>query len=151
MFDIGFFELIIIGILALLVLGPERLPTAARTAGVWIGRIKQSFGAIQQEVNQQLHMEDMQRQLEENRRKLEDTLRQQEQSIMDTKPAAESTPTANASTNTDSAVNTGTDDPLSNQSESSEKIAADEMTPIEPKPSVLDEGPFGTTEPERKG
>lgn len=145
MFDIGFFELIIIGILALLVLGPERLPTAARTAGVWIGRIKQSFGAIQQEVNQQLHMEDMQRQLEENRRKLEDTLRQQEQSIMETKPAT------NAPTNTGSAENTDTDDSLSNKSESLEKIVADEMTPIEPKPSALDEGPFGTTEPERKG
>ncbi|MDX1320520.1 MAG: Sec-independent protein translocase protein TatB, partial [Oceanospirillum sp.] len=81
MFDIGFFELIVIGILALLVLGPERLPKAARTAGMWIGRIKQGFSSIQQEVNQQLHMEEMQKQLEENRRKLEETLRKQEQTI----------------------------------------------------------------------
>lgn len=90
MFDIGFFELILIGILALLVLGPERLPKAARTAGVWIGRVKQSFSSIQQEVNQQLHMEDMQRQLEENRRKLEETLRKQEQDIMQAEPAKQS-------------------------------------------------------------
>ena len=37
MFDIGFLELLICGVIALLVLGPERLPTAARAAGRWIG------------------------------------------------------------------------------------------------------------------
>lgn len=129
MFDIGFFELIIIGVLALLVLGPERLPTVARTTGVWIGRIKQSFSAIQQEVNQQLNMEDLQRQLEENRRKLEDTLHQQEKSILEPKPddaftvsnLSENTPainidadhvsiktTGNEMTSTDSETTSGT-------------------------------------------
>ncbi len=107
MFDIGFLELIVIGVLALLVLGPERLPTAARTTGVWIGRIKQSFSAIQQEVNQQLNMEDLQRQLEENRRKLEDTLQQQEQSILEPKPDDAFT-ASNLSENT-STVNTEAD------------------------------------------
>ena len=38
MFDIGFWELTIIGVVALLVIGPERLPRVARTAGLWLGR-----------------------------------------------------------------------------------------------------------------
>ena len=38
MFDIGFSELILIGVVALLVIGPERLPVAARVAGLWVGR-----------------------------------------------------------------------------------------------------------------
>lgn len=38
MLDIGFLELMLIGIVGLLVLGPERLPRAARTTGMWIGK-----------------------------------------------------------------------------------------------------------------
>ncbi|MCM2321560.1 MAG: Sec-independent protein translocase protein TatB, partial [Pseudomonas sp.] len=39
MFDVGFSELLLVALVALLVLGPERLPGAARTAGLWIGRL----------------------------------------------------------------------------------------------------------------
>jgi sec-independent protein translocase protein TatB len=46
MFGISFSELLLVGLVALLVLGPERLPGAARTAGLWIGRLKRSFNAI---------------------------------------------------------------------------------------------------------
>jgi len=46
MFDIGFSELLMVGLVALLVLGPERLPGAARAAGLWAGRIKRSFTSI---------------------------------------------------------------------------------------------------------
>ncbi|WP_417598693.1 Sec-independent protein translocase protein TatB [Oceanospirillum sp.] len=123
MFDIGFFELIVIGILALLVLGPERLPKAARTAGMWIGRIKQGLSSIQQEVNQQLHMEEMQKQLEENRRKLEETLRKQEQTITDS---------------------TGPQPASSGEPVDSGQSAADTETPtVQVRPE--DEGPFGST------
>jgi sec-independent protein translocase protein TatB len=48
MFDIGFSELVLVGVVALVVLGPERLPGAVRTASLWIGRIKRSFLAIKQ-------------------------------------------------------------------------------------------------------
>ena len=40
MFDIGFSELVLTALVALIVFGPERLPQAARTAGLWIGRFK---------------------------------------------------------------------------------------------------------------
>jgi Tat protein translocase TatB subunit len=50
MFEIGFTELLLVGIVALIVLGPDRLPGAVRTAGLWIGRIKRSFSAIKADV-----------------------------------------------------------------------------------------------------
>ncbi|WP_051206347.1 Sec-independent protein translocase protein TatB [Oceanospirillum maris] len=132
MFDIGFFELIVIGILALLVLGPERLPKAARTAGMWIGRIKQGVSSIQQEVNQQLHIEEMQRQLEDNRRKLEETLRQQEQSITESSgPKASSIPESKNTDNKDTAAD-------------SEPVDKPEVIKVRPE----DEGPFGTSAPD---
>jgi len=63
MFGISFSELLLIGFVALLVLGPERLPGAARTAGLWIGRLKRSFSAIRTEVERELGADDIRRQL----------------------------------------------------------------------------------------
>ncbi len=54
MFGISFSELLLVGLVALLVLGPERLPGAARTAGLWVGRLKRSFNAIKQEVEREI-------------------------------------------------------------------------------------------------
>ena len=53
MFDIGFAELIIIAIVGLLVIGPERLPGAIRTGSAWLGRIKRGFNDIKREVEQE--------------------------------------------------------------------------------------------------
>ncbi|MCP8462962.1 Sec-independent protein translocase protein TatB [Pseudomonas sp. ZM23] len=63
MFGISFSELLLVGLVALLVLGPERLPGAARTAGLWIGRLKRSFNAIKQEVERELGADEIRRQL----------------------------------------------------------------------------------------
>ena len=63
MFDISFSELLLVGLVALLVLGPERLPGAARTAGLWIGRLKRSFNAIKQEVEREIGADEIRRQL----------------------------------------------------------------------------------------
>ncbi|TWI54155.1 sec-independent protein translocase protein TatB [Pseudomonas duriflava] len=63
MFGIGFSELVLIGLVALLVLGPERLPGAARTAGLWIGRLKRSFNTIRQEVEREIGADEIRRQL----------------------------------------------------------------------------------------
>ncbi|MCD5982919.1 Sec-independent protein translocase protein TatB [Pseudomonas sp. CDFA 610] len=63
MFGISFSELLLIGLVALLVLGPERLPGAARTAGLWIGRLKRSFNAIKQEVEREIGADEIRRQL----------------------------------------------------------------------------------------
>jgi sec-independent protein translocase protein TatB len=62
MFGISFSELLLVG-LVLLVLGPERLPGAARTAGLWVGRLKRSFNAIKQEVEREIGADEIRRQL----------------------------------------------------------------------------------------
>ena len=72
MFDIGFFELVLVALVGLLVLGPTRLPQALRQGGLWLGRIKRSLQQVRQdierevgadEIRQQLHNEDIMRQL----------------------------------------------------------------------------------------
>ena len=63
MFGINFSELLLVGLVALLVLGPERLPGAARTAGLWVGRLKRSFNAIKAEVEREIGADEIRRQL----------------------------------------------------------------------------------------
>lgn len=63
MFDIGFAELIIISVVALLVIGPERLPGAVRTASVWLGRLRRGFNDIKREVQQELHNDEVMQEL----------------------------------------------------------------------------------------
>lgn len=63
MFDIGFVELLICGIIALLVLGPERLPTAARAAGRWIGGARRMVSQFSAELDRQLKAEELREEL----------------------------------------------------------------------------------------
>ncbi|MDX1553507.1 MAG: Sec-independent protein translocase protein TatB [Marinobacter sp.] len=63
MFDIGFVELLICGIIALLVLGPERLPTAARAAGRWIGGARRMVSQFSSELDRQLKAEELREEL----------------------------------------------------------------------------------------
>lgn len=66
MFDIGFWELGLIGVVALLVIGPERLPDVARTAGKWIGRARRLINSVQSEINAEVSKADeLKRLLEE--------------------------------------------------------------------------------------
>ena len=76
MFDIGFLELMFIGVVGLLVLGPERLPRAARTAGLWIGKIKRTATGMQREISAQLEAEDLRQKLNEQQKKLDESVRQ---------------------------------------------------------------------------
>jgi len=63
MFDIGFAELLVIGVVALLVIGPERLPQTVRTASLWLNRIRRGFNDIKQEIQQELHNDEVMREL----------------------------------------------------------------------------------------
>lgn len=63
MFDIGFQELLLVAIVALLVLGPERLPGALRTLGLWMGRMRRSFNAVKNEIEREIGMDEIRRQL----------------------------------------------------------------------------------------
>lgn len=109
MFDIGFTELLLVGLVALVVLGPERLPGAVRTAGLWVGRLKRSFSNIKAEVEREIGADEIRRQLHNER--ILDLEREMKQSIMPpasttSSPAASTpatTPAAEAAVSADSA------------------------------------------------
>ena len=67
MFDIGFMEMLLVGLVALVVLGPERLPGAVRTTGLWVGRLKRSFSNIKAEVEREIGADEIRRQLHNER------------------------------------------------------------------------------------
>ena len=59
MFDIGFWELCLVGLVSLLVIGPEKLPKAARVAGFWIGKTRNMVASVKAEIKEELHAEEM--------------------------------------------------------------------------------------------
>jgi sec-independent protein translocase protein TatB len=62
-FDIGFSEIVVCAIVALLVIGPERMPETVRTIGLWIGRFKRSLHETRTEIERQIGVDDIRRQL----------------------------------------------------------------------------------------
>jgi len=67
MFDIGFFELSLIGVVALVVIGPERLPSVARTAGKWLGRANRFVSNIKNDISKEIKDEELQKILQEQK------------------------------------------------------------------------------------
>ena len=59
MFDIGIWELALIGLLALIVLGPNRLPEVARTAGKWVGSLRRFVASVKEDFDQELRTEEL--------------------------------------------------------------------------------------------
>ena len=59
MFDIGMGELALIGLLALFVLGPKRLPEVARMAGLWVGRMRRFIASVKEDFDQELQTEEL--------------------------------------------------------------------------------------------
>jgi len=70
MFDIGFSELVVIALVALVVLGPERLPKAARFAGLWVRRARAHWYAVKSEFEQELAADELRRSLHETKNAL---------------------------------------------------------------------------------
>ena len=68
MFDIGFAELVVIAVVALLVIGPERLPETVRTASAWLNRLRRGFNELKMEVQQELHNDAVMRELKRTHR-----------------------------------------------------------------------------------
>jgi len=79
MFDIGFSELLVIAVVALIVLGPERLPKAARFAGLWVRRARAQWYSVRDELERELASEELKRNLKD----AQDALRDTEQRIRD--------------------------------------------------------------------
>ncbi|MDC1286743.1 Sec-independent protein translocase protein TatB [Gammaproteobacteria bacterium] len=71
MFDMGFTELMLIGIVALVVIGPERLPGVARTAGKYIGRLKRFMTTVKADVEQELRADELRQILSDQQKELD--------------------------------------------------------------------------------
>ena len=68
MFDIGFTELVVIGVVALIVVGPERLPRVARTAGALLGRLQRYVADVKADINREIELDEL--------RKMKDSVQQ---------------------------------------------------------------------------
>ena len=86
MFDIGFWELVVIAIIALLVIGPEQLPGFVREAGKWAGRIRRFMHDARFELERELHVDDS-ADLDKNISKLDDLIQSAPDRLPGFKPA----------------------------------------------------------------
>jgi sec-independent protein translocase protein TatB len=75
MFDIGFSELLIVAIVALIVLGPERLPKATRFAGLWVRRARAQWHSVKDELERELAAEELKRGFQDAKDAISDTER----------------------------------------------------------------------------
>ena len=90
MFNIHSTELLLVCIVALIVIGPEQLPSAIKTAGLWIGRFRRSFYKVKAEIERELNADEIRRQLhnesimediEDAKSKLQDIAKDAEKSV----------------------------------------------------------------------
>jgi len=65
MFDVGFWELSLIAVIALLVVGPERLPGLARTLGLWLGKARQMLTSIKDEIDREIKVDEIKKAAQE--------------------------------------------------------------------------------------
>lgn len=73
MFDIGFSELMVIAVVALIVIGPERLPKVARTVGLLFGRMQRYVNDVKSDISREMALDDL--------RKLQSSIQETAQSI----------------------------------------------------------------------
>ena len=73
MFDIGFSELLLFGVIALIVLGPEKLPQAARTAGQWYANLRRTVSPLQSEIEAELDLAETRQQMQNELAKIRQT------------------------------------------------------------------------------
>lgn len=90
MLDIGFTELLLVALIALVVLGPERLPQAIKTTAYWVGRIRRSFQSVKEElereidadgIRQQIHNDAVMKELEKTREQFQSQITDLKKSV----------------------------------------------------------------------
>lgn len=98
MFDVGLSELLVIGLVALIVIGPKRLPEVARAAGRWAGRLRRFVSDVKQDLDRELHqaelseLRQLKQELDETRRVMEDSSGRLMQDLQITPAGATTTP-----------------------------------------------------------
>ncbi len=85
MFDIGFWELAVVGVVALLVVGPERLPGLARTTGLWVGRARRFVSGVKADIDREIAADELKKALakQADSESLYDIIEETKQTIMD--------------------------------------------------------------------
>lgn len=84
MFDLGFSELLVIAVVALVVLGPERLPRAARFAGLWVRKARAQWYAVKSEFEREMAADDLRRSIGDPTRELHETAQSLRRELEDT-------------------------------------------------------------------
>ncbi|VAX10212.1 Twin-arginine translocation protein TatB [hydrothermal vent metagenome] len=87
MFDIGFWELAIIGIVGLIVIGPDKLPGVARTLGKWVGRTRRLVNQVKTDIDLELKQDELRKMLEQQSgmNEIKETLNSEQYSFEDEK------------------------------------------------------------------
>ena len=90
MFDFGFWEIAIIGIITLIVVGPEKMPALARKAGLYAGKFKKFVSKIQNDINNEIKSEELKEQLsiKDDKSSLSQTVEEAKSSIDEIKKEA---------------------------------------------------------------
>ncbi len=92
MFDFSFGELLLVAVVALVVLGPERLPKAARFAGLWVRRARAQWQSVRSELEHELASEELRRSLHDGKRAMEETQAQLREVAAEVQRAEPATP-----------------------------------------------------------
>lgn len=70
MFDFGFWEIAIIGIITLIVVGPEKMPAIARKAGLYFGKLNRFFNKVKSDINEEIRMDEIKEQMSMDEEKI---------------------------------------------------------------------------------
>lgn len=93
MFDVGFWEISIIALIALLILGPERLPRAARSIGLWVGKARRTLAEVKRDIDRELDASEL-KELKSIKKDLEDTKSVVDKDMTETKAMFEEAATS---------------------------------------------------------
>ena len=96
MFDIGFQEIALIGVIALIVVGPERLPKMARTLGLWAGKIRYYVNQVKDDIDREVRAQELKEMLDKPADKLDalyEVARETKDTLDEAKAVIESVPT----------------------------------------------------------
>lgn len=150
MFDIGFWELSIIGVIGLLVLGPERLPAVARVVGGYVRKARQTWSSVRAEISAELAAEDFKKAVKEPMDELRDAMRETgkevNEGLNDLKRSADATINADGSTNDGDAKETsdsGPAEPDAAAETSQETAGASDETAASKTPDTSDDPAAG--------
>ena len=134
MFDIGFSELLLFGVIALIVLGPEKLPQAARTAGQWYAKIRRTISTLQSEIEAEFDLAETRQQMQNELAKIRQTEADMRREMAEMRGNIKEFESAQNLKPSDDAVNNETRDKanISNQEQGSNKQDLDKKSTHRP-------------------